>query len=224
MVCELRVIVMKEIDLLPEWYKSSRRRQIGYRSQYVALGCVLVVMTVWNFVATGSVSKTEAELTQAESKASAVENISLEVGKVKSEMTMLQKRAGILEETDSKIDVANVLAELSFLIDKKVVLSKLVLTSESLAPPVAQGHTNSQLKTQNHVGDVRFKIVMSGVAANAGKVAELTCKLEDSPYFRQVYPSFSRNTRVKAGNSFSGENFQISEFEISCYLANYKEN
>jgi len=63
--------------------------------------------------------------------------------------------------------------------------------------------------------------VISGVAAGAGDIAELIGKLEESPYFCLVSPSFSQNRKMKVG---TGENFQVSEFEISCYLANYREN
>ena len=100
------------------------------------------------------------------------------------------------------------------------------------------------IEKQMPVGDVRFKIVMRGIAADAGDVAALVCKLEDSPYFCQVVPSFSRNAEVKAANYTSGQgsakaseevpgarenirepdkSVQVSEFEISCYLANYRE-
>jgi hypothetical protein len=64
--------------------------------------------------------------------------------------------------------------------------------------------------------------------------------LEDSPYFCQVVPSFSRAAEINAasnassnlrrkspnargGISETGGNLQVSEFEISCYLANYRE-
>jgi hypothetical protein len=53
---------MREIDFLPKWYTSGRRRQISYRTQCVALGGVFVVMMVWNFVAAHSISKATAKL------------------------------------------------------------------------------------------------------------------------------------------------------------------
>jgi len=51
----------------------------------------------------------------------------------------------------------------------------------------------------------------------------LICRLEDSPYFQLVYPSFSRNRNIKTGTNLAGENYPASEFEISCYLANYRQ-
>jgi len=59
---------MKEIDFLPTWYRSSRRRQISYRTQYAGLVGIFVVMMVWNFIATHLLSKATAKLAQAELK------------------------------------------------------------------------------------------------------------------------------------------------------------
>ncbi len=161
-----------------------------------------------------------------------------------------------MEETDSKIDVASVLAEMSFLVDERTVLNKVEFVAEKFvgrreAKPSSRSgavvrvvRAKSGEKRRLPLGDVRFKVVMSGVAANGRDVAILTCKLEDSPYFCQVVPSFSRNAkiRIKSDSSLraktdvvggtlktkgsvreAGESIQVSEFEINCYLANYRE-
>jgi len=75
-----------------------------------------------------------------------------------------------------------------------------------------------------HLGNVRFKVVIKGIALNASDVAELICRLEDSPYFCQVVPSFSRNIKTKTGSGPDAMSNQVSEFEISCYLSNYEIN
>jgi len=223
---------MKEIDFLPEWYKSGRRRQLSYRTQYIALVGIFVVMMVWNFIASRSVSKRQAELAQSQSNQAQVQSVSLEFDRIKNEVRELQKKADTLEQIDSRIDVANVLAEMSFLMDKKIVLSKVELHAENFV----DGH-KGKMKTRSGVraartnlgrsgkpllGDVIFKVVINGVAADSSNVAELVCKLEDSPYFRQVTSSW-QNREIKAGTSSAGENYQASEFEISCYLANYQQ-
>lgn len=246
---------MKEIDFLPEWYKSGRRRQISYRTQYVALSCVFVAMMVWSFVATHTVKKANAELAQVTSRALGAESASQAFVELKDQVTRLHKKANILEVIDSKIDVASVLAELSFLIDERIVLSKVEFVAERFVGKqggkpnrggvVRAAGGNFGGKGALSLGDVRFKVVISGVAADSSEVAELICKLEDSSYFCLVYPSFSRNKkinrfrskspgrtgaasvrtydRVKATAEFGQEDYQASEFEISCYLANYVE-
>jgi hypothetical protein len=244
---------MKEIDFLPEWYKSGKRREISYRTQYIALGGVIVVMVVWSFITARSISTAGAQFTQMETRQTQAKGLSIKLGELKSELRALQEKAESIEEIDSKIDVAGVLAEMSFLIDEKIVLGKVDFIAEKienkqqdkLSPMgsnvvrVVQGTMNPK---QVPLGDVRFRVVIGGVAADAIDVAALITRLENSPYFRQVVPSFSRTTVITAAGNPSlhlkikNENtkgmvqkndrniqIQVSEFEISTFLANYCE-
>jgi hypothetical protein len=224
---------MKEIDFLPKWYKSGRLRQISYRTQYIGLAGIFVVMMLWNFAASHSISKATTALAEAESKALVAESTSEEFAKIKSKVTQLQKQAKSIEEINSKIDFTSVLAEISFLIDKKIVLSKVDFIAEKLADKqVRKPNSSSAIRATGGnfvgketlpVGYAKFKVMISGVAADASDVAEFICRLEDSPYFRLVYPSFSRNRKIKPEANQHGEGYQATEFEISCYLANYEE-
>lgn len=225
-------ITMKEIDLIPKWYKRGRRRQISYRTQYAVLGGVFLVMVVWNFIAGYSISRAARELAQAESQIISAESSSREFARIESEVAQLKEKINILEEIDSKIDVASVLAEMSFLIDKNVVLSNVELKADSFTKNKGRQNSGSAVRVASGnfgdnkavlLGDVRFKIVISGVASDASDVAALICSLEDSPYFCQVIPSFSRNRKIKTGPLHIREDFEVSEFEISCELANYRQ-
>jgi len=245
----MRDTVMKEIDFLPEWYKSGRRRQVGYRTQYIALGGVFVVMVVWNFITTHSISKARAQYAQMSATQAEAESLSAKFAELKTELRGLQEKAESIKEIDSKIDVASVLAEMSFLIDKRIVLNKVTFDAEKFGdkqpvePSPNAGAVVRAVQTQLNekrklpLGDVRFRVVIDGVAADASDVASLICKLEDSPYFCQVVPSFSRTvesnvtsnsslrSRTKNINSSpeARGNILVSEFEISCYLANFRE-
>ena len=121
---------------------------------------------------------------------------------------------------------------LVYLIDDNIVLSQVDFDAERFDNE-QQSNTSGQTvnvirvaggrplgKEKLPLGDVRFKILIRGVAADAGDIADLICKLEESPYFCLVYPSFSRNRKIKAGPD---KDLPVSEFEISCYLANYQE-
>lgn len=224
---------MKEIDFLPEWYKSGRKREISFRTQVIGLGGVLIIMVVWNFVTAHSISKARVIIEQNKPMQAQAESVSLEFEKMKSEMTRWQKKLKSMEEMDSKIDIPGVLAEMSYLIDDNIVLSKVDFDAERFDAG-QQPNTSTQNanvvrvaggrllgKDKLPLGDVRFKILIRGVAADAGDIADLICKLEESPYFCLVYPSFSRNKKIKAGPE---KDLPVSEFEISCYLANYQEN
>jgi hypothetical protein len=246
-------IAMKEIDFLPDWYKQDKRRQMSYRTQYFALGGVFVVVMVWNAVTTHSVSRATAQLTQHRVRQAEAATTLVEYAEAKGQVAELQKKAEVVKEIDSKIDVASVLAELSFLIDERIVLSKVEITAEKLADKkhskpkagaaVRVAAVRSLEQRELPLGDVRFKVVISGVAARASDVAGLTTRLEDSPYFCLVYPAFCRPKTIGSGRSsmidrgisqndvpddlkaqtkLASNSYQASEFEIGCYLANYE--
>ncbi len=225
------MIVMKEIDFLPEWYKSGRRRQISYRTQYVALSCAFLVMVAWSFFTAHSVSKAEAELARGMVRPHEGPAGSGEFADIRHQVVELQEKLELIGRVDSRIEVASVLAEMSFLIDDQIVLSKVRLSADGFENEYAKTTTPSVMRVagmkgvgkQAPLGDIRFKVVISGVASDASEVGELICKLEESPYFCQVVPSFSRNKLMQVGTGFRRENLQVSEFEISCYLANYRE-
>jgi len=249
---------MKEIDFLPEWYKSGQRRQISYRTQSLALGGIFVVMMVWSLTTTHSISEANAELADMEIKQAQAESVSSELDLLRGELREFQKKAASLDEIDSKIDVANVLAELSFLIDKRIVLGKVQMIAERFidereSSSSAQTGTVVRVVRENPgnkkdlpLGSVRFRILAAGVAADASDVAALMCKLEDSPYFCQVVLSYSRSAEAKnekaiapsteaeaaktapqakdsAAEAGTSKNVQVTEFEMTCYLANYQE-
>jgi len=235
---------MKEIDFLPEWYKSGRRRQFGYRTQYFVLAGMFVVMVVWNFASLNSISKATAELALTASRQAKAQHVAKEFTSIKNKLTEVQKKVHIIEEIDSKIDIADVLAEMSFLIDEKIVLSKVELVAEKFLDKeqnqpnsgsvVRVAKANFDKEQELPLGDVRFKVLINGVASDASDVAALVCKLEDSPYFCQVYPSFSRNKMIETTDkienrkskieNLTGGGLAVSEFEISCYLANYRQD
>jgi len=220
---------MKEIDFLPEWYKNSRRRQISYRTQYIVLGCMFVTIMMWNFIAARSISRAAAEFTKMTPTQVEAERTLRDSAGIRSQIAQLQKKADVLKNIDSKIDAAGVLAEISFLVNGRIMLSKVEFKAERFVDKKNMKTGGDVLFTagggkEKPLGDVRFKVVISGIALDASDVAEFTCRLEDSPYFCQAVPSFSRNIKIKAEAGPEAKNHQVSEFEISCYLSNYQVN
>ena len=229
---ERKRLIMKEIDFLPEWYKRQKRRQIGIRRQYLALGCILAAMVVWNFITAGTVSRAEARIADICSKHSESQILSKRFDQVQSQLTQLCEETAVLEEIDSRINVAAVLAEMSFLIDKEMVLSTVKFTAQRVKSSKSQqagrvGLRRADIKTEQprYLGDVIFEIVISGLASEAGDVAGLVCRLEESPYFCNVIPLFSRNAMAKTKmlNKPGVSESPVTEFEITCQLANYRQ-
>ena len=246
---------MKEIDFLPDWYKTGRKRQVNYRTQCIVLSGVFLVMMVWGLATTHSISNVKAGLAHMTIQRDQAESASEELAEIQTELKELQAKIQSIEEIDSKIDVASVLAEISSLVGEMVVLNKIEFIAEkpgpgpdaefSMRPSAVVRVAQAQLgkKSDLPLGRVRFKVSIAGVAADASDVAVLVSRLEESPYFRQVVLSFSRNGKVgnesaaflrdvdilrpardtegRAGAS--AVNLQVSEFQINCYLGNYRE-
>ena len=247
---------MKDIDFLPEWYKSGVRREVSYRTQYMALGGIFLVMAVWSLATSRSVSKARAEFGDMAAMHEKAVSVSGDLAVLKGRFRSLQKRFASMEEIDSRIDVASVLAEMSFLIREEIVLSKVEFIAERFPDKEtdkASSRTGAVVRAarvKNHrkrklpLGNVRFKVVIAGVAADTRDVADLTSRLEESPYFFQVVPSskstklevesepspvattdaFRRTTETRSEVSGAGKSLQATEFEINCYLANYRRS
>jgi hypothetical protein len=187
---------------------------------------------VWNFIATHSLSKTSEALAEVKLKSASAKSTAQEFAKIKSEVTHLQEKERTIEKIDSKIDVANVLAEISFLVDKRIVLSKVEFITEKFevkqdGKPNSDSNVRTAYSTEQalpYEGNIRFKVQINGIASDASDVAAFICRLEESPYFCQVIPLYTRNKEMKTASKAEADKLQVSEFEISCYLANYRQD
>lgn len=232
---------MKELDFLPQWYKDDKRRQLHVRRQYVALVAVFLGMMTFNVTEIHRAGKAAAKAASLENQRVGAEAVVHEFGELTKQFNGLKTRAKLVEQMDSRIEVAAVLAELSHTVGGSVALRKLEMRAEpfrraddqkqtrgsavQLGGPAAGSEKNLAL------GRVKFRIVMTGVAARPADVPDLVCKLEASPYFQRVQPSFYGSARVP-GVTRSAPGPQegaavktsgVTEFEIVCYLANYKD-
>ncbi len=236
---------MKELDFLPQWYKEDRCRQGRVRRQYVALLVVFVAMMIFNLTEIHRADKAAARAADLESQRAGAETVVHEFGLLAKEFDELKTRANLVEQMDSRIDVAAVLAEMSHSIGESVVLRKLEILAEPFGRPEEKEQTKgSAVRMASRatgaekappLGRVKFRIVLTGVAAHPADVPDLVCRLEASPYFQRVQPSFYGSARAPAGirpapgpqepaaTTKAQGAPSLTEFEIVCYLANYKD-
>lgn len=219
---------MKEIDFLPEWYKRNRRHRITYSVECGGLGIMLIGIVIWSLMMGRSVSKSEASLAMMATQRAHADSISAEFTGISRQIADLRVKLGFMEESNSRIDVVQILSELSYLIDKRIVLKKIEFNAEGEKAVKDKNKSIRRLapgeKNQNSTktGDVRFRISIAGVAADSSDVANLICQLEESVYFCQVIPTFSRNSKKNLGRIQKDLGGRVSEFEIVCYLANFR--
>jgi hypothetical protein len=232
---------VKELDFLPEWYRTGRRRQSHMRKQYIALALTFLAMISFNVTATHRASRAAAALARQEDQRVKAEGVVYEFNRTTKELNALKVKAGRIDRIDSKVDVAAVLAELSHLIGETVVLRKVELAGEPYGRAPREGEARRAAVRiaarpenggkESGFGYTRFRITLAGVAAHPSDVADLVCRLDQSSYFRQVSPSFSRGAKLPPGGETtpgdkagkSPEMLDVTEFELSCYLANYED-
>lgn len=236
---------MKELDFLPEWYKDGQRRRVHVRRQCVALVAVFLVMMLFNAMSLQRAGRAAAEGARLENQRVGAEAVVHEFDALTRQLNELKSRAGLVEQMDSRVDVAAVLAELSHVISGSIVVRKLEIQAERFgrtedkgptkgsAVRLADGAGNAVKDTP--LGRVKFRIVLAGVAAHPADVANLVYRLDESTYFQRVHPIFYGAAKAQTGAKSVPPTpeegaavkpqsaWDVTEFEIACYLANYKE-
>jgi hypothetical protein len=239
---------VKEIDFLPDWYKEGKRRRVRTRWQCIALSVIFLAMIAYNTISAHRIAAATAALSLLDEQRMQAETVMHEFDALNKEVAAFQAEVQSLQRMDSRIEPAAVLAEISHVVGRHIALSRV----EFIAEPVASEKGTAPRKSttvrtasstrksgkSQPLGDVRFRVLLAGVAANSENVGELVCQLEASSFFRDVYPSGFRNTTIdvpvvraqdpaessaKTPGPESKKRLQVSEFEITCYLANYEE-
>jgi hypothetical protein len=213
---------MKEIDFLPQWYRDKRKSLSRYRIQYLGLVCLAIVMAGWTVSMVHAISTARAQLRDLQSNATTAA-AATEYQNMKKEFDRLHKEGALLSTVDQHLQVSAVLGEFGVLSGENVKLSRMSVVAERLGgkDTAQQAQANSiravrdvtASKTGTWEGDIRFKVSITGIAADATCVAELVGRLERSPWFAAVTPSYCKNGTVSEHN--------VSEFEITCYINNY---
>ena len=214
---------MKEIDFLPQWYKAGKRRRVNYRRQYIVIAGLLVTMIAWSLAAGYSVSVAKAQVDVLQESLERNGPVAARFQQFQQEITELERKKNVLEKLGQRTTVSSIIAELSYLVNDDIVVREIVITNEKFenrqsasgGGSVRISSSQGQKKESLLDTDSRIKVIIDGLAVNGLDVGGLMSEIENSPYFFQVVPGFSNNTKTKTG--------QATEFEISFYVANYKE-
>ncbi|MDD5459703.1 MAG: hypothetical protein PHF37_09965 [Phycisphaerae bacterium] len=221
---------MKEINLIPKWYQENKKHRSRCYIKYIAFAAVFVLAAIIWISAEVYVTSGKNRLARLEKENAGYEEISNKYEMTAAKLNEIKKKAAIMNKINSQMDITSMLGEISFLLEDALIIKKVEVTAEPFAENAkAAGNSSGLRVTRQHEnssktyeGNVKFKISLNGIASEAGKVADLICKLEDSPYFFKVVPSFSQNKTVSSGQGQPA--YYATEFEISCYLANFSES
>lgn len=214
---------MKDIDFIPSWYHENRQRRNWYFRRYVTILVVTGVWMIGNLIAGGIISRAYADLDSLRSSyEQGLKKVEL-ARKLESRLTTLIRQSRMLQQLRPRTEISPVLAELSVCIGDRVSLTDLSLvqapleTSESSRPA---GSAAVQIRSGSGPSaaamtytDTVIRIKLAGIAADGAEVAALISRLEESAYFIQVVPVFSKNQ--------SRFETTVTEFEIHCVVADF---
>lgn len=215
---------MKEIDFIPEWYKADQVRKRRYARQYMIIAIIFTVMMVWSFIVGRHVKSVSAEVREIQTVFAKGSDKVQQTQQLQSEIAAMKQKTTILDKITSRTNVTAVLGELAYWIQENIVLNKLSLTYEPVRElkkdPSALAAV-VQLKDSAHQQDKvipetpsRLKVTLAGIAARPADAAALTACLEEADYFQEVALVFSRSKKIMDKD--------VTEFEIRCYVADYR--
>jgi hypothetical protein len=217
---------MNEIDFIPQWYKAGRERKQRYIRQYALMATLFTLMLGWGFVINGHVSHVKAEVQEIETAFEKGRARSEQATDLQTRIAEMKDKKGLLDKIESRTQMTAILGEISYLIGKNVILSRLSLQNELIGDPgkknaFASGAvvqvSGSQQDDQDDVvpaSPSHYKVVLTGIAARPADAALLIARLEDTDYFDRVFLVYSKPKKVK--------NEDVTEFEIRCFVADYQ--
>ncbi|MCE5186320.1 MAG: hypothetical protein LLF76_09370 [Planctomycetaceae bacterium] len=214
---------MKEIDFIPDWYRADQNRKRRYHYQYALLAILLTVLTAWNFVLGHHVQRVRAEADATQAIIEAARQRIDESLTLQNNIDEVSHKTSELEAVVPRTRTSAILAELSYVAGENIIFRDLKLQLEPVNAGSAPSAVNAQAIVKVASAEtaqaaqpvpVRIQVVLGGVAARPADAAALIYRLEQSAYFEQVVPAFTRAGKL-------GER-DVTEFEIRCYVADYR--
>lgn len=216
---------MTEIDFIPSRYHRDRQRRIWFRQRYATIVLALAVWSVGTMLAGRFIARAHGQLAALQdSYEKGLRKVDL-ANQMEVRLMELTQKTQMLERLCPRTNVSAVLAELTARVGERVLLSNLQIAQMPVEPETsdAGGASGSAVRLGGTAGGkpasalpqeaMCSSVVLTGIAANAGDVANLIARLEESDYFSRVSPRFSRNKEMEEEN--------VTEFEVECIVSDF---
>jgi hypothetical protein len=212
-----------ELDFIPTWYHENRRRRNWYVRRYLAIAVITGLWILANLFSGSVLSKAYADLQGLRQTYEKGLQTIFQARRLQEEISVLSRQSRAVSQLRPRTAATPVLAELSRCIGERAVLTELSLSQvplESVWGASAKTGTSVQVKLTGSPktdwlkeSDTVTRIRLAGFALNGAEVAALISRLEESEYFTQVVPIYSKN-ETRFGTTAAG-------FEIHCLLADF---
>ena len=197
---------MKEIDFVPDWYRTSRRRKRKLMVRAACLGVFaigMILASAGRHAQTATAAETLAELQNSvESQAEVLETIN----ELEYRLGQLRERRNLLSDVAGGAPLHGVLAELSLLMPEAMVLAQFRVVRGPRIAEAGPPETDDPEADKPAEEDVRGKFELTGWAASDGSVGSLMTNMARSSLFDEVRLRYSKPVVV---NGHEAREFQL---------------
>lgn len=212
-----------ELDFIPTWYHENRRRRNWYLRRYLVIAVITGLWMLGNLFSGTVISKAYADLEGLRSTYEKGLQIIFQSRRLQEDISLLSQQRRLISRLRPRTAVTPVLAELSRCIGERAVLTDLTLSQVPLETIFESAPKSAAVSVKFSPGqkaewqkdtDTVARIRLAGFALDGAEVAALISRLEESEYFTQVIPVYSKN-ETRFGATVAG-------FEVHCLLADFE--
>jgi hypothetical protein len=183
---------VREIDFIPEWYASVRRRTRLLKAQSGVLAAAAIAILAWDCYDAGRISTAEGPLQLRDKQL----EISANRVRERTEQQRLREQLQTQERVDSSlglnVESSRLLAMLDAALPRQGSLTELTIDTDennrSLTQQVAAGKSASPLTPER-----RLKVSLKGVTPSNGEIASLLDNLNATRFCDGVRLIYSRD-------------------------------
>lgn len=184
---------MKQIDLLPNWYRASRRRKRDLTVRGTLLGVVVVGLSlVWAQRHTATAAARE-DLTALEASFAGQAEVIRSLGELESRLEELSRKQQLLCEVAGGVPVHALVGVMSELMPPAVGLTEIRIAQPgrlAAAPGAAEAPVREGAGSRDGGGEGELDI--QGWAASDVNVGSLMTRMTDSPVFADIRLRYSK--------------------------------
>jgi len=178
---------MKEIDFVPQWYRSSQRRRNDLAVRVACLCMLVAAMVAWSIRNLAVVQMAEADTAALQESYRSQGALQDQHAALQRRLQQLEGRRALLRALRGGVRAEQVLAELSHLMPEAMALTNVTLRQHDRLE-----FKNSQGGAQRDRGSLRGLMEVEGLAASHGHVGSFLAALERSPCFRGLEMKYSK--------------------------------
>ena len=198
---------MRELEFLPEWYPTLRRRKRLAKLQAWMALAIIASLSLWLSLARRNVRSAEVALGAFEVQVQQTETEKRQLNEQLEMKRQLERREEIVAQLGFPVEMSRLLQTLDTIMPREMSLRDINCTTEEQTSVAAGAAAAQATPGRPQVVDRRLRVRLVGVAPNDVDLADFLLGLTKLPFFEQI--SLVRADGVSDGGHL------MREFEVT---------